>query len=201
MRTEKRMPGPSPEGNWRDTDTLRLFVAVDLPDAIRARLVEARKDFPGLRWTPPENMHLTLRFLGETGRQEAVRNALRAAHVAPFSLRLSALGLFERRHHTILWAGLENSAPLSALKRQVDDLLAGALGLERERAFSPHITLCRVRGGLPSGLREQAAGYCFADKSFAVQSFTLFRSVLLPAGASHMCLERYPPAFPAADTA
>jgi len=185
---------PKRKFSGRGADTLRLFAAVDLPDELLFRLVELKKEFPGIRWTLPENMHLTLRFIGETGRQEAdkARNALREARVAPFSLCLHGLGLFERSHQSILWAGLETSAPLLELKRQVDAVLAEAIGLEAEYGgFSPHITLSRMRTGISGVLRAQAADYRFASENFTVTSFTLFQSVLSPAGASHFPLERY----------
>ena len=183
------------EFSGRDADTLRLFAAVELPDALRSRLVELKKDFPGIRWTVPENMHLTLRFIGELGRQEAdkARSALREVRVAPFSLCMQGLGLFERRNRNVLWAGLRTFAPLLDLKRQVDEALAGGIGLKAEHGrFSPHITLSRIRTGVSAVLREQAACHVFASESFAVESFTLFRSVLSPEGASHFPLERYP---------
>ena len=176
-------------------DALRLFVAVDLLDALRVRLAGLKRDFPGIRWVLPENMHLTLRFIGEAGGEEAdaARNALRTVRVVPFSLCLHGLGLFERRHQSILWAGLEHSAPLSALKQQVDAVLTMAIGLEAEHGrFSPHVTLSRMRTGVSAALRERIAGYAFTSKSFTVESFTLFRSVLSPTGAAHFPVERYP---------
>ena len=179
----------------RGADTVRLFAAVELPDALRFQLVGLKKDFPGIRWVVPENMHLTLRFIGEVGLQKAdtARNALHKVRVAPFFLCIRGLGLFERRHQTVLWAGLQPSAPLRDLKRQVDEALAEGIGLAAEHGlFSPHITLSRIRTGVAAALRAQVAGYSFASESFAVASFTLFRSVLSSAGASHIPLERYP---------
>ena len=176
-------------------DASRLFVAVELPDTLRFRLVELRKDFSGLRWAVPENMHLTLRFVGEVGRKdvEKARKALREVRVAPFFLCVQGLGLFERGRRHVLWAGLKTSAPLSELKRRVDGVLAESIGLGAEQGpFTPHITLSRIRTGLSPALREQAAGCDFASESFAVESFTLFRSVLSSAGASHFPLEQYP---------
>lgn len=181
--------------DFDDTDVLRLFAAVDLPDEFRFRLAGLKRDFPGIRWTLSENMHLTLRFIGEVGRQEAdaARNALRATRVAPFSLCLHGLGVFERRHQTVLWAGLGFSAPLVKLKRQVDTLLADAIGLAPERGrYAPHVTLSRMRTGVVADLHERIAGYGFAGESFAVESFTLFHSVLSPAGAAYFPLELYP---------
>ena len=176
-------------------DAVRLFTAVELPGALRSLLVGLKKDFPGIRWTVPENMHLTLRFIGEVGPREAekVGKALRNVRVAPFFLCIRGLGLFERRRQAVLWAGLQHSAPLRDLKQQVDEALAEGIGLEAEHGrFSPHITLSRIRTGVSAALRAQAAGHGFASESFAVESFTLFRSVLSSTGASHAPLERYP---------
>ena len=184
----------SSRSSGQGVDTVRLFAAVELPDVIRSQLAGLQKDFPGIRWAASENMHLTLRFIGETGRKEAdkARNALREVRVAPFFLCLRGLGLFERRRQVVLWGGLESSASLLELKRQADAALAEGIGLRTDQGhFSPHITLSRIRTGVSTVLREQAAGHSFASKSFAVESFTLFSSVLSPAGASHAALERY----------
>lgn len=148
-----------------------------------------------MRWTVPENMHLTLRFMGELGRQEAdkARSALRKIRIAPFSLCIQGLGLFERRHQCVLWAGLKASASLLELKRQVDEALAEDLGLKAEHGrFSAHITLSRIRTGVSAALCKQAVEHPFTSGSFAVESFTLFCSVLSSVGAAHSPLERYP---------
>lgn len=184
----------SQERSGQGADTVRLFAAVELPDVLRSQLAGLQKDFPGIRWTAPENMHLTLRFIGEVGRKEAdrARAVLRKVRVAPFVVCLRGLGLFKRRRQTVLWASLEHSAPLLDLKRQADAKLAEAIGLRTEQgSFAPHITLSRIRTGVSAVLREQAAGHAFAGERFAVESFTLFSSVLSSTGASHAPLERY----------
>jgi 2'-5' RNA ligase len=92
-----------------------------------------------------------------------------------------------------LWAGLKDSAPLLELKRRIDEVLAESIGLGAEYGlFSPHITLSRRRTDIPPALRDQIKDHSFTSETFAVESFTLFRSVLLPAGASHSPLEIYP---------
>ena len=183
------------ESSGSGTNTARLFAAVELPDALRSQLAELKKDFPGLRWMVPENMHITLRFIGEVDGQKSdkAQSALREVRLAPFSLHVQGLGLFEMRHQSVLWAGVQTSASLLELKRQVDGVLAWGIGLDVERGrFTPHITLSRIRTGVSAALREQIECCRYTGKSFVAESFTLFHSVLSFAGAAHSPLERYP---------
>lgn len=172
-----------------DNGQARLFVALALPDKVLARLVALGKEFPGLKWTPPENLHLTLRFIGNVREERvaAVQTALQAVRAAPFSLRLNGLGLFVRPRQSILWAGLEPCPELSELKGRIDAMLAlhAVLAPEGGR-FLPHITLSRLKSAPQAALRERVKG---VGKTLAgscsARSFILFRSRLAPGGAVH----------------
>ena len=180
----------------RDKESLRLFTAVELPVAVKNLLLSLKTNIPGLKWTGAENLHLTLRFIGEVPAQTlpAIKKALRGVIAPHFSLRLSGLGLFERPYQTILWAGLESHPQLIALKRGIDKALAADAGLAPEKGrFSPHITLGRLRDSAPEMLYE------FVNRNtnevreeFAVASFVLFKSTLRPGGAVHQLEEVYP---------
>ncbi|NIJ38662.1 2'-5' RNA ligase [Sphingopyxis panaciterrae] len=125
----------------------RLFVALRPPRAIRDQLLAAMHGISAARWQNDDQLHLTLRFIGEVDRHRAedIAAALGNLHAPAVAARLAGVGLFERKGcpHTV-WAGVEPLASLTALHHKVDQLLA-RVGVEREtRTFQPHITLARL---------------------------------------------------------
>lgn len=131
---------------------MRLFIAIQLDPALRNALTEvqdrlARQGVRG-RFTPAENLHLTLAFLGEWPDPEEVLTAMESVDFAPFPLRLQGFGAFR----DLWWAGLEASDALTACARRLRRALAEAgLPFDRKK-FSPHITLIRraaFSGGAP----------------------------------------------------
>lgn len=144
-----------------DSASLRLFVAIELNDALRAELKRAQKQLQdeclrvsvaqAIRWVAPQNIHLTLKFLGNCNRAQlpALTNALeRAAHdIAPFVLTARGLGCFPNaRRPNTLWVGLEGDIQTAALLAQYIENETNALGFARdERGFAPHLTLGRVK--------------------------------------------------------
>ena len=126
---------------------MRLFIAVLLSDAMRRALLDTQADMrrQNVRgsYAPPENLHLTLAFIGEYGDPEAVAEAL--PPFEPFDLSLSGMGAFG----DLWWAGIAPSAPLSDYVRRLRHALAEAgIPFDRKR-FSPHITLVRRATGQP----------------------------------------------------
>jgi 2'-5' RNA ligase len=174
---------------------LRLFVAIRPPIAIRERLLAAMGGVAGARWQSDEQLHLTLRFIGEVDRHAArdVDAALGAVHHPRFEVALAGIGAFDRRGEPVaLWAGLAPHEPLRLLHNKIDQAVVRA-GLEPERrAFVPHITLARLPRGAGSaqGLLETSGG--LASPPFAVDEFSLFESGLTPEGPVYTRLERYP---------
>jgi len=139
----------------RDDKPLRLFVAIVPPPAVRDAAAEVLREMRGLapegvRWVPPENVHLTLKFLGNVepgGVAEVFAAADRAAAgVAPFELGTRGVGAFPSwRRPRVVWLGLDDSGPLARLASRVETAFAG-IGFEREtRGFSAHLTLGRVK--------------------------------------------------------
>lgn len=135
---------------------LRAFIAIELPkplqDAIEKQTVRLRQTLGDeiVRWVPTQNMHLTLKFLGEiaTSHVEFLKQlvAQEASSHPSFELQIGGLGSFStsRRPH-ILWAGLHAPVGLVSLQKSIE-ASASRLGYEREeREFSPHLTLGRVR--------------------------------------------------------
>lgn len=173
----------------------RLFVAIRLPAAVRARLLGLMGGVAGARWLPDDQLHLTLRFIGEVDRHLArdVDAALSSVHHPGFSIALNGIGAFDRRGEPVtLWAGVAPHEPLRALHKKVDQALV-RVGVEPDRrAYMPHITIARLpRGAGPVGsLIQQSGG--LSGPLFAVEEFRLYESSLTPDGPIYSVVERYP---------
>ena len=179
----------------------RLFVAIRPPAPIRRLLIAGMGGVSGARWQSEEQLHLTVRFIGEVDRHQAsdVHAALGAVHLEPFEIALSGLGTFERRGRPeVIWAGAAPREPLAALHNKVDQALARAGIAPDGRAFHPHITLARLNrsAGPVAGLIEDRGG--LASPPFEVDAFALYESRLTPQGATHTIVERYPLGGPGA---
>jgi len=174
----------------------RLFIAIDLPEEIKGNLGAISYGLPGARWVASEQVHLTLRFVGEVDGSmfEDIGHGLAGILGPSFSLTIKGLGFFPPRGQPrVLWAGLEASEDLKKLKGRVDGRLR-ELGLAPDgRKFSPHITLARLRGTPRTRLADFLAGYgLFSLPPFAVDEFHLYSSVLTPGGAVHQKEASYP---------
>jgi RNA 2',3'-cyclic 3'-phosphodiesterase len=174
----------------------RLFVAIRPPQAIRDLLIDAMDDTPDFRWQNEEQLHLTLRFIGEVDRPVAddIADALGSIRAPPpFQARIKGVGRFEQRSAGALWAGVEPKEPLAALAAKVERVCQSQ-GLEPERrAFHPHITLARWKGRRS---REVAAfldrNRGLASAAFEVDAFILFESRLSRHGAHYEEVAAYP---------
>jgi 2'-5' RNA ligase len=186
-----------PEGS-----PLRLFVAVDVPQAVKAELARAVEPFrrvvPGARWTSPEGWHVTLKFLGSTwprlveGVKEAVGGAAREA--APFPTSLTEVGAFPGPGRArVVWAGLADpEGRFASLARALDALLAPHVPPEK-RPFTPHLTVARLNP--PVDLRAVAPellGLRVDSSAFTVERLVLYRSHLSPGGARYEPLHVVP---------
>ena len=161
---------------------MRLFVALDLPFALREALSRLSFGLQGARWVPPDNYHLTLRFLGELANPvaEEVDHALASLRARRFALALSGTVTFERSGRTVsLWAGVIREPALEHLRSKVETALQ-RIGLPSERRrFQPHVSLARVDGVAP----VRVAGWVQAHNLLrtepaSVEHFTLFSSRL-----------------------
>lgn len=178
---------------------MRLFVAVDVPERERRALARAlapwREALPGARWSPPENWHVTLKFLGSVAPGlrgwvgEALATAARAA--GPFATRLTAMGAFpSSRRARVLWAGLADPhGRFEALSSALDAALEREFAPEA-RAFTPHLTVARFREQValdPAVLAVDVPG-----AEFEVGELVLYRSVLQRPHARYEPIERFP---------
>lgn len=172
----------------------RLFVGIALPDDVRLRLAGLCSGLPGAKWIDPENMHLTVRFIGEVGGAQAedIDVALSRVIAPAFDLVLSGVDCFESggKVHT-LWMGFAKQPLLAHLYGKVESALVRA-GCEPERRkFKPHVTLARLRGESRIGSFIQAYNRLTIGP-FPVDRFTLFRSHLGSEKAHYEELADYP---------
>jgi 2'-5' RNA ligase len=182
------------------SEPVRAFVAIELTDEARSMLVQAESVLesvaPGkTRFVPPENLHLSLKFLGDLP-QEAIPRLVRAlsprvGKSEPFDVELGGFGAFPNaRAARVVWIGVtDGGAPLARLARHVE-AAAGRVGVARERRpFRGHLTLARLGqpGPIPIERLETPA-----PVRIPVREIVLFQSDLSPAGARYSALTRLP---------
>ncbi|HJV04729.1 MAG TPA: RNA 2',3'-cyclic phosphodiesterase [Actinomycetota bacterium] len=181
---------------------LRLFAAVDIPPrAVRAVDVAVapwRARLPRAKWVPPENWHVTVKFMGRTYPRLVpwVHDALReaAARIRPFRVSLRGLGVFPGTSRArVFWVGLaDRDSGLEALARSVQEAMAREFPPEK-RPFTAHLTVARFNPPVP--MREHAEALAAArvePTPFRVGSLTLYRSHLGRPSARYEPLEGFP---------
>jgi 2'-5' RNA ligase len=188
-------------GGFFVDDTQRVFIAIELSDPVKKWLAAARTALEPavpagtVRWVDGQGIHLTLKFLGDIpARQiDEVRGAMdrAAADGKPFPVTVEGLGCFPNLNRPrVVWAGVRAQAELGDLQSRLEIELEGVGFAREERAFSPHLTLGRVRDGIPDSRRAAIGAAVAAEKTGASVSmkaggFSLFRSVLRPGGAEY----------------
>ena len=192
---------------------MRLFVALDIDDAVRVRLarfLEGVREFaPDARWVRPESLHVTLKFIGEKadGDAEQIKQALAAIDADSFELNFRGYGFFpSARAPRVFWIGSEGGPKLTSLAATVDKTLA-QLGIRKEEhAFNAHLTL--ARGGRGSGAPHKQNGDA-PNRSFqslqeklaalpepefgtrTAREFFLYQSQLSPGGSKYTKLAAF----------
>ena len=175
---------------------IRLFVAIAIPQEIGESLAPLQTGLAGVRWSPRENLHVTLRFAGQVAETQAndLDAALGGIGPSPFALSLAGVGVFEDggRPHT-LWAGVETSAPVARLHSRCETAARRA-GLKPDtRAWRPHVTLAYLRGAEP--LRIAAwiqANNLFRSPPLIVGAFGLYSSWRSGEGSVYRLERSYP---------
>jgi RNA 2',3'-cyclic 3'-phosphodiesterase len=191
---------------------MRLFVALDIDDAIRekiARFLDGVSEFaPEARWVRAESLHVTLKFIGEKSEEDAaeISKALETVKADAISINIRNYGFFPTAHSPrVFWIGLEAGDKLAALASSIDEKLA-TLGIPREEhAFNAHVTLARAGASRarrkPKGknsaqifqrLQEKLASLPAPEfGTMTAQEFFLFQSRLSPAGSKYTKLARF----------
>jgi 2'-5' RNA ligase len=171
---------------------LRMFIAVKVAQSLReavSGLIDGLRSSGGdVKWVKPENLHLTLKFLGnvDEARVDEIEKAVSRAsdETAPFEISLSGVGAFPApKRPRVIWVGvLEGKDTLVSLSERIEDRLA-VIGFEKEkRGFSPHLTVGRLRrGGRPGDLPDRL-GVQFDTAACTVQRIYLMKSTLTPRG-------------------
>ncbi len=184
-----------------DRERIRTFIAIELPAPVKSdvshlkeTLTRARAD---VKWVRPENIHITLKFLGniDEGRvTEAIQGTIDSVSESqPFVLSLNQAGGFPNLDRArILWIDIEKGQDhLSRLHDRIEDCLFGLDFPKEARPFTPHLTLGRIRSpnGL-NGLTDLVRKTSFQSSEFLVDHVSVLSSVLKPAGAEYTLLQR-----------
>jgi 2'-5' RNA ligase len=193
---------------------MRLFVALDIDDNIRDRLVRfvdgVRGFSPEARWVRPESLHVTLKFIGEKSEAEVeqIKHALQAIEVDTFEMNFRGYGFFPgARAPRVFWVGIEAGEELASLAASVDGTLAQLNIPKEEHAFNPHLTLARRGGGSGSPhkqkvdypnrgfqkLQEKLAALPTPEfRTMMAREFFLYQSKLSPKGSTYTKLAGFP---------
>ncbi|HXR32759.1 MAG TPA: RNA 2',3'-cyclic phosphodiesterase [Verrucomicrobiae bacterium] len=181
---------------------MRLFIAIEISAVVRAALAAMLKEFraiaPQVKWVRPENMHITLKFLGETDSSklkavQAALSAIRSSEAATFHFR--GLGFFpNEKRAKVFWAGMEASPNLPALAAEIDRAMHKIGFPLEDRPFTPHLTLARLQ---PPGLSLKLAAVAQESASrdlgsLTTREFHLIESRLKPGGAEYTTLQSFP---------
>ncbi|RPF70688.1 RNA 2',3'-cyclic phosphodiesterase [Aurantiacibacter spongiae] len=173
----------------------RLFVALRPPEDVADTLLDTMEGLPGARWQDADNLHLTLRFIGEVDRAqfEDICTVLSRLHFDPFEVRLAGVGHFERKGRArAIWARGEASLDLLALQERVERACRRAGCPPETRKFVPHVTLARLNSGSAPVGPWLAAHGDLAPRTWRADHVSLFESDLTPNGAVYEELHKFP---------
>jgi 2'-5' RNA ligase len=166
--------------------TRRVFVGIRVPAELAGLVADfGRANFlraPGVRWTDPNDLHITLKFLGgvQAAVLEDVANRLAEIRMRPFKVSLAGAGFFEAAG--VLFAEVLRTAELHSLQESVERAMIGSGIARDERPYRPHITLARRIGkrriSIPRGLVTRLDGFCkdLPERSFSAQRIILYES-------------------------
>jgi 2'-5' RNA ligase len=174
----------------------RLFIAVDIPEIIKDNLNSMSFGIPGARWVSADQLHLTVRFIGEVDGTlfRDIRDILDEVDFTSFNLQLKGVGYFPPRGTPrVLWIGLEKNEPLLLLRKKIDSCLKRVRVAPEGRKFAPHITLARLKNSPVHKIANFLSGNgLFSQEPFQVEDFKLYSSTLTPKGAYHKVERIYP---------
>ena len=168
--------------------SLRLFIAIPVPDEIAQRLLTLESDVPGASWRLPEHFHLTLRFLGEIDEAMArdVDHELGRIVAAPFEIALAGAGSFGGKQPTALWAGVDAPADLARLAASCESAVRRAGIAPEPRKYKPRVTLAYCYGTIDfdaANFLQDAAE--FRTERFWVDHFCMYSSRATKAGSRY----------------
>ncbi len=185
---------------------MRCFIAIDIDDKIRKAIADLQKKIDSkidikqgdVKWVEPENIHLTLKFLGEIEDEQAAEvceiSKQAAEAYKSFTLDIESVGSFGGRSAKVVWVGARKGADeLISLQKDLDGRLEEAGYPKEEREFSTHLTLCRVRNP-KAGFKLADVCKTFTDYklgSISIDAVRVYQSQLTPAGPIYTVLGNY----------
>lgn len=175
---------------------IRIFIGISIPNNIKAQIAALQGGIQGASWVPPENYHISLRFIGEVNetKKEDIAEALENIAFPAFSLSLNGLGIFSIKddpHH--LWLKPIPDEPLMKLYRKIENVLTNELSIKAEtRKFTPHLTIAKLKDSNTEKVGQFMQWHnLFKSSEFEVKEYTLFESHLTNTGPVYKPLDLY----------
>jgi len=174
---------------------MRLFVALSIPDVVASGLLLLQGGVPGARWQLREQMHLTLRFIGEVDSRDtsALDDALAGIDAPAFDMQLHGVGQFGNKQPHSLWAAARGNDLLEHLQRKVDTAIRRVGQLQDAHKFTPHVTLARLRHPELERVRIWLTEHAlYTSAEFTAGAFCLYSSKLTSDGSIYRVEQEYP---------
>jgi 2'-5' RNA ligase len=174
---------------------IRLFAAIDIPESVRVRLSLLQGGVPGAKWSSPENLHLTLRFIGDVDELTArdVDDVLDNLRSSAFELTLKGVGEFGGSEPHALWAGVAPCPGLTHLAAKIERGLQRIGRPAETRKYMPHVTLAYLKDASLDRVHAFLAAHNLFDSGpFAVKSYSLFSSHQTARGSLYRPERTYP---------
>jgi 2'-5' RNA ligase len=174
---------------------MRLFVALSIPDTVARGLMLLQGGVPGARWQAREQLHLTLRFIGEVDGRDAraLDDALSGIDAPAFELEMHGVGQFGNKQPHSLWAATRRNDLLNHLQRKVDTAIRRVGQPQDAHKFMPHVTLARLRHPDLDKVRQWLSDHAlFTSTPFEVGAFCLYSSKLTSDGSIYRVEQQYP---------
>lgn len=184
-------------------ETIRTFIAVEMPGEVQAKLVEIQKELARfverVSWVKQGNIHLTLKFLGDVraGKIEVIKSSLErvAESHSPFEMNFGGVGAFPNfTRPRVIWIGIKDGAKESIKLAESVEVASKSLGFPRERKkFQPHLTLARIRSRINlESVGRRCSKYDSLDiQPIKIARFTLMHSQLHPSGSIYNPLAEF----------
>jgi RNA 2',3'-cyclic 3'-phosphodiesterase len=173
---------------------IRLFVALALPGDVAEGLLMLESGVPGARWSTREQLHLTLRFIGDVEESDAsaIDEALSGISAPPFTLELKRVGVFGGKYPRALWAGVAPNEALVHLQRKIESAMQRLGFPAEEHKFTAHVTLARLRAAPAECVMDYLADHSlYRSGPFETNEFVLYSSRLTPNGSIYTAERDY----------
>ena len=174
---------------------MRLFVALSIPEPVAQSLLLLQGGVPGARWQAREQLHLTLRFIGDVDGRDgrAIEDVLSAIAAPAFDLQLHGVGQFGNKQPDALWAGVRRNTALEHLQKKVDTAIRRVGQPLDAHKFTPHVTVARMRNPDPGKVIEWLTYHAlYTSAEFTVPAFCLYSSLLTSDGSIYRIEQTYP---------